>query len=112
MNGEYKRSSSRDEQCREFVLEFIKQKELIKSQDNLILSEKAFVVNAVLNWCYKKAQDKKMTPVLWGKYKKILGQYIAGIINIQWTDNNFNIIEVIDDKPKPQPQRSTRRRRK
>jgi len=60
----------------------------------------------------QKAQDKKMTPVLWGKYKKILGQYIAGIINIQWTDNNFNIIEVIDDKPKPQPQRSTRRRRK
>jgi hypothetical protein len=110
MNGEYKRSDGHDEQRREFVLDFIRQKELIKFQDNLILSEKAFVVNAVLNWCYEKAQDKKMTPVLWGKYKKILGQYIAGIINIQWTDNNFNIIEVIDDKP--QPRRSTRRRRK
>ena len=109
MNGEYKISSHNDDQRREFVLDFIRQKDLIKSEDNLILSEKVFVVNAVLRWCYEKAHDKKMTPALWGKYKKMIAQYIAGIIDIQWTDNNFNVIEIINDDDKP---RTTRRRKR
>ena len=109
MKGEYKTSSYIDDQRREFVLDFIKQKDLIKSKDNLILSQKVFVVNAVLKWCYEKAHDKKMTPALWGKYKKMIAQYIAGIIDIQWTDNNFDVIEIINDDDKP---RTTRRRKR
>jgi len=106
---EYKTRSYIDEQRREFVLDFIKQKELIKSEDNLILSPKVFVVNAVLKWCYEKAHDKKMTPALWGKYKKMIAQYIAGIIDIQWTHNNFNVIEIVNDDDKP---RTTRKRKR
>ena len=112
MNGEYKTSSHSDDQRREFVLDFIRQKDLIKSKDNLILSEKVFVINAVLKWCYEKAHDKKMTPTLWGKYKKMIAQYIAGIIDIQWTDNNFNIIEIINDDNKPGTSRNRRTKRK
>jgi hypothetical protein len=109
VNGEYKTSSKNDDQRREFVLDFIRQKDLIKSEDNLILSEKVFVVNAVLKWCYEKAHAKQMTPTLWAKYKKMIAQYIAGIIEIQWTHNNFNVIEVINDDNKP---RTTRRRKR
>tara|TARA_R110000824_G_scaffold259110_6_gene447951 strand:- start:1216 stop:1554 length:339 start_codon:yes stop_codon:yes gene_type:complete len=112
VNGEYKTSSHSDDQRREFVLDFIRQKDLIKSKDNLILSEKVFVINAVLKWCYEKAHDKKMTPTLWGKYKKMIAQYIAGIIDIQWTDNNFNIIEIINDDNKPGTSRNRRTKRK
>ncbi len=109
MNGEYKTSSHNDDQRREFVLDFIKRKDLIKSKDNLILSEKVFVVNAVLKWCYEKAHDKKMTPALWGKYKRIIAQYIAGIVDIQWTHNNFDVVEIINDDDKP---RTTRKRKR
>jgi len=109
VNGEYKTSSHSDDQRREFVLDFIRQKDLIKSKDNLILSEKVFVINAVLKWCYEKAHDKKMTPALWGKYKKMIAQYIAGIIDIQWTHNNFNVIEIVNDDDKP---RTTRKRKR
>jgi hypothetical protein len=109
VNGEYKTSSHNDDQRREFVLDFIRQKDLIKSKDNLILSEKVFVVNAVLKWCYEKAHDKKMTPALWGKYKKMIAQYIAGIIDIQWTDNDFNVIEIINDDD---DSRRTRKRKR
>ena len=112
MNGEYKTSSHSDDQRREFVLDFIRQKDLIKSKDNLILSEKVFVINAVLKWCYEKAHDKKMTPALWGKYKKMIAQYIAGIIDIQWTDNNFDVIEITNDDSKPGTSRNRRTRRK
>jgi len=107
---EHKTTSITDEQRREFVLDFIKRKELIKSEDNLILSEKVFVINAVLKWCYEKAHNKKMTPALWGKYKKMIAQYIAGIIDIQWTDNNFNIIEIINDDDKPRTIRKRKRK--
>tara|TARA_Y100000310_G_scaffold324883_1_gene387430 strand:- start:82 stop:414 length:333 start_codon:yes stop_codon:yes gene_type:complete len=109
VNGEYKTSSHNDDQRREFVLDFIKRKDLIKSKDNLILSEKVFVVNAVLKWCYEKAHDKKMTPALWGKYKRIIAQYIAGIVDIQWTHNNFDVVEIINDDDKP---RTTRKRKR
>ena len=112
MNGEYKTSSHNDDQRREFVLDFIRQKDLIKSKDNLILSEKVFVINAVLKWCYEKAHDKKMTPALWGKYKKMIAQYIAGIVDIQWTDNNFDIIEIINDDTKTGTSRNRRTKRK
>tara|TARA_R110000824_G_scaffold107651_4_gene254090 strand:+ start:1976 stop:2326 length:351 start_codon:yes stop_codon:yes gene_type:complete len=112
VNGEYKTSSPNEEQRREFVLDFIKQKDLIKIEDNLIRSEKVFVVNAVLKWCYEKAHTKKMTPTLWAKYKKMIAQYIAGIIDIQWTDNDFNIIEVINDDTKPRTTGTTGTTRK
>jgi len=111
VNGEYKTNLQNDEQRREFVLDFIKQKDLIKIEDNLIRSEKVFVVNAVLKWCYEKAHTKKMTPTLWAKYKKMIAQYIAGIIDIQWTDNNFNVIEIINDDTKPRITRTTRKRK-
>ena len=109
MTGEHEPTTPSDDQRREFVLDFIRQKSLITVEDNLILSQKVFVINAVLRWCYERAHQKKMTPTLWGKYKKMIAQYIAGIINIQWTDNNFDVIEIINDDTNP---RRTRKRKR
>ena len=109
MKGEYKTNSNIDEQRREFVLDFIKGRGLIKLKDNLVLSEKVFVINAVLNWCFEKAHQKKMSPTLWEKYKRIIAQYVAGVVDIKWTNNNFKVTEVIDDNRKKRP---TPRRRK
>jgi len=105
VKGDSTTNLNTDAHRREFVLDFIKQKELIKSEDNLILSQKVFVVNAVLKWCYEKAHNKKMTTSLWEKYKKLLAQYIAGVIDIKWTDNDFEVIEVAHDDRKSKPRR-------
>lgn len=110
MTGEHETTRTSDEQRREFVLDFIRQRSLITVEDNLILSQKVFVINAVLKWCYEKAHQKKMTPTLWGKYKKMIAQYIAGVVEIKWTDNNFEIIEVTDESDKPKPRRRSTRR--
>ena len=83
-----------EHQIREYILSFIKEKELMKSRGNLILSNKAFVVNAVLKRCFEKAKTKKMSASLWEKNRKILGQYIAGIIEIRWKGKQFIVIEV------------------
>lgn len=112
MTGEHETTTTSDEQRREFVLDFIRRRSLITVEDNLILSQKVFVINAVLKWCYERAHQKKMTPTLWGKYKKMIAQYIAGVVEIKWTDNNFEIIEVTDESDKPKPRRRSTRRTK
>ena len=109
MSSEHDTTTTSDDQRREFVLDFIRQKSLITVKDNLILSEKAFVINAVLRWCYEKAHQKKMTPALWEKYKRIIAQYVAGVGDIKWTDNNFKTIEVPIENDKPKPRRRTQR---
>ena len=55
--------------------------------DNLILSQKVFVINAVLKWCLtEKATKNKMTTSRdrWNKYNKIISQYIAGVVDLKW----------------------------
>mgnify|MGYP004022612551 FL=1 len=91
-------NASSEDKRREFVLDFIRQKDVIRTESNLIIVEKAFKINAVLRWCYERAKEKKLTPQLWGKYRNILAQYIAGVVEIKWTENNFEVIEVINEE--------------
>ena len=82
-----------DEKRREFIRDFIRERDLIKSHDNVIHVQKIFVINAVLGLCFKKAQQKKMTVHLWDKTKKIIAQYVAGVVDIKWTDDDYVVIE-------------------
>ena len=101
MDREYKTIATTGGKHREYVIGFIKEKSLVTVEDNLILSEKAFVVNAMLKWCYECVSQKKMNSTLWGKCKKMIAQYIAGTVEIEWDNNKFTAIEVkADDKPK------------
>ena len=82
-----------EEQKREFIRDFIKKRDLIKSSNNVIYVQKLFVVNAILGLCFKKAREKKMSVHLWDKTKKIIAQYIAGVIDIKWTYDDYIVIE-------------------
>ena len=55
--------------------------------------QKLFIINAVLGHCFKMAQEKKMSVHLWDKTKKIIAQYVAGIVDIKWTDDDYIVIE-------------------
>lgn len=54
----FETSASSEDKRREFVLDFIRQKDVIRSENNLIIVEKAFKINAVLKWCYERAVEK------------------------------------------------------
>jgi len=90
------------EQFREIILGFIKSKNLIHREGNLIRSEKVFTINAFLQWCLGNNQKRKFSATQWSKTEKIIGQYIAGIIDLQWVDNGFKTIEIKknDDRKK------------
>jgi len=93
----------------EYVLDFIRKKDLISSEGNVIFSQKAFVINSVLKWCLDAALENKMSEAKWGKFNKILGQYIADIVDIRWKNGSLEVIEISVDNKK---RRKTRARTK
>lgn len=104
--GEFKKKDM-DDRIREYVLKYLNEKELINHEDNVIYSEKVFIINAVLRWCLERMQKKKMSADLWAKNRKIIAQYIAGTVDLVWTEDSFRVIEVQSDEDKV-----TRRRKK
>tara|TARA_Y100000034_G_C6861623_1_gene392206 strand:- start:522 stop:857 length:336 start_codon:yes stop_codon:yes gene_type:complete len=98
-----------EQRKKEYVLEFIRKKDLISSDGNVILSQKIFIVNSVLKWCIDAVANKKMSQTKWGKFNKVINQYIAGIVDLKWKDGTLEIIEIPHDNEK---RRSTRTRNK
>ena len=78
--------------------DYFRKKKLITFHENVIYSEKVFKINAVLKWCFSQIQNKKMSFALWEKNKKFLAQYVAGIVDIEWGDNSFSVIEIENDQ--------------
>jgi hypothetical protein len=97
--GEFKKQDM-DDRIREYVLKYLNEKELIRHEDNIIYSEKVFIVNAVLRWCLERMQKKKMSADLWAKNRKIIAQYIAGTVNLVWAEDKFEVIEVQNNEDK------------
>ena len=83
-----------ENQKKEYILDFIRKKELISSEENIIFSQKVFIINSVLNWCMDSAAKSKMSRNQWNKFHRVLSQYIAGIVDIKWKDGSPEIIEI------------------
>ena len=90
----------------EYVLEFIRKKDLLTSDGNVIFSQKAFVINSVLRWCLDAASKNKMSQAKWGKFNRVLSQYIAGIVDLQWRDGSLEVIEIPNDNQKRRKSRT------
>ena len=90
----------------EYVLDFIRKKELISSNGNIILSQKVFVINSVLKWCLDSVAENKMTKAKWEKFSKILAQYIAGTVDLKWKDGTLEVIETQQNDKKRRKRRT------
>lgn len=110
MTGVSDIDSTFEEQKRQYVMDFLREKELISSKDNVIYVDKGFTVNAVLKWCLDSASIKAISKKQWDKHKTIVAKYIAGLIEIKWVDNGFEAIEVKYDSEKEK--KSIKQRRK
>lgn len=94
----------------EYILDFIRKRDLISSDGNIILSQKIFVINSVLRWCLDSAAKNKMSQAKWAKFNKILSQYIAGIVELRWKDDGA--LEIIEIPTNDKKRRNTRTRTK
>ena len=114
MSGSKFQKKDMDERIREYILKYLNEKELIRHEDNVIYSEKVFIISAVLRWCLERMQKKQMSADLWAKNRKIIAQYIAGTIDIVWLENKFKVIEVQNNEDKiarGRKRRTTKRRK-
>ena len=101
MNSQNDLTADYERQKKEYILNFIKQRNLVKQVDNLIVSLKVFVINSVLRFCMDKARSKRMSQNSWDKYNKMIAQYIAGIIEITWDENGNLKTSEVEYDPKP-----------
>jgi hypothetical protein len=101
MNSQNDLTSDFERQKKEYILNFIRQRNLVKQVDNLIVSPKVFVINSVLRFCMDKARSKRMSQNSWDKYNKMIAQYIAGIIEITWDENGNLKTSEVEYDPKP-----------
>ena len=83
---------------RDFVLSYFREKRLIKVKENVILSEKLFVINAIIRWCLDKIKNKELTKNQWNKNKTAIARFIAGIVDIVWTDDGFEVIDLENEQ--------------
>ena len=83
-----------EQQVREYILNFIREKNLIDFQENVIFSPKAFRVNAFLKWCLDQNRKNKLSSYKWKKYEKILRQYLAGVVDLTWTNKGYEATDV------------------
>jgi len=88
----------KEKQKHDYVLNFLRKKNLIESEENIIFLPKAFVVRSALRWCLDEIQNKQMTPAQWDKYQKIISQYIAGIIDLKWDEGVLKIHEIKNER--------------
>jgi len=95
-----------EKQKKEYVLDFIRKKDLINSEENVIFSQKIFVINSVLKWCMDAASKNEMSREKWNKFHRLLSQYIAGIVDIKWKDGSLEVIEIPqNDKKRRSPRK-------
>ena len=89
----------------DYVLDFIRKKDLINSEGNVIFSPKIFIINSVLRWCLDAVADKKMSKAKWEKFSKLLAQYIAGTVDLKWNDGSLEVIEIQQNDKKRRKRR-------
>jgi len=87
-----------DQKQKEFVWSYLREHNLINYSDSIITASKAFVVNAAFRWSVTEIKEKRMTAPQWRKTKRMVDQYISGIVDLKWRKGKLISIEVSDDR--------------
>ena len=57
-------------------------KKYLKIQDNVLLSERLFIANSVLDWIYRSTNNQKVIDA----YLNDLEEYLKGNLDLRWID--------------------------
>ncbi len=91
-------STDFDKKQREYVWSYFREKELIHFEDIFIDASKAFVINSALRWAIKEIKENNMREPRWKKFKRMIDQYVAGMVDIKWSSGKPISIEVKYDR--------------
>ena len=82
-----------EQEEREYVLDLLKRRDILREKDGVIYCEKAFIINSILKQCFRRSRKKKQTKEDWVRYLKIIDSYIRDKTEIRWRDGKFEVYE-------------------
>ena len=91
MNHPVSQWSEEDE--RNYVVDLLRRRSILREKDNVIYFEKAFIINSILKQCFRRSRKKKQTKEDWVRYLKIIDSYIRDKTEIRWRDGKFEVYE-------------------
>ena len=83
-----------DQKQKEFVWGYLRDHNLVDFGEDLISAPKAFVINSVVRWAVSAIQNKKMSPTKWAQVRRLISQYVAGVVDLEWHNGKIRSIEV------------------
>jgi len=83
-----------DAKQKEFVWGYLREHDLVDFGENIISAPKAFVINGVVRWAILEVQNKKMSPSHWARVRRMLKQYVAGVVDLEWYNGKIRSVEV------------------
>tara|TARA_Y100000310_G_C20419985_1_gene686217 strand:+ start:432 stop:749 length:318 start_codon:yes stop_codon:yes gene_type:complete len=88
--------SKLDQKQKEFVWGYLRDNDLVSFGEDIISAPKAFVINSVVRWSFIQIQNKNMSPNQWERIRRMISQYVAGIVELEWHKGKIRTIEVKD----------------
>ena len=80
-----------EEEEKEYVIDLLRRRSILREKDNVIYCEKAFIINSILKQCFRRSRKKKQTKEDWVRYLKIIDSYIRDKTEIRWNDGKFEV---------------------
>lgn len=77
---------------KQYVIDYVKDRNLIEKDDNIYFAEKAFKVGSILRWCVRRKHNGFLSDSLAEKYFKWINLYINDIAEIEWKDGRLRIL--------------------
>jgi len=74
-----------------YIVEFLYKYKLIHSEENIIVCPKAFMVNSILQCCFRIARRETMSKQKWIRNLRIVNNYISGTVDIVWKEGKFEV---------------------
>jgi hypothetical protein len=82
-----------EQEEKEYIIDLLRRRNMLDQKDNVIHSEKAFVINSILKLCFKKSKKNRQSKEEWLRYLKIIDSYIRDKTDIKWRSGKFEIYE-------------------
>ena len=79
---------------KEFVWGYFRDHNIVDFGEDIISAPKAFVINSVVRWAISQIHNKKMSPTQWAKVRRMISQYLAGVIDLKLHNGKLKSIEV------------------
>jgi len=82
------RLSEKEKKIKEYVISYLKERDIVDKDGNVIYADKAFKVNSVLRWCIERKSKGRLSSSLAAKHFKMLDMFIEDKVDLVWIKGN------------------------